>query len=90
MVSTQNKEVLGVLDLVGKEKANGLERLLATVDVVTEEKIVSLRGETAVFKETQKVVVLAVDITADLRGKRRVRWPGSPQRIVRTQKLGLP
>ena len=52
VVSTQNEEVLGVLDLVRKEEADGLERLLATVDVVTEEEVVSLRGETAVFEET--------------------------------------
>lgn len=66
VVSTQNEEVLGVLDLVRKEEADGLERLLATVDVVTEEEVVSLRGETAVFEETQEVIVLAVDITANL------------------------
>lgn len=52
VVSAQNEEVLGVLDLVRKEEADGLERLLATVDVVTEEEVVSLRGETAVFEET--------------------------------------
>lgn len=66
VVSTENEEVLGVLDLVGKEKANSLERLLATIDVITEEKIVGLWGETAVFEETQKIIVLAVDITANL------------------------
>lgn len=52
VVSTQNEEVLRVLDLVGKEEADGLERLLATVDVITEEKIVGLGRETAVFEET--------------------------------------
>lgn len=66
VVSTQNEEVLGVLDLVRKKEADGLERLLATVDVVTEEEVVSLRGEAAVFEETQEVIVLAVDITANL------------------------
>jgi hypothetical protein len=76
VVSTQDEEVLGVLDLVGKEKTNSLKRLLSTVDVVTEEKVVGLWGETAVFKETQEIVVLTVDITANLRGESRVR-PGS-------------
>jgi hypothetical protein len=66
VVSTQNEEVLGVLDLVRKEKADGLERLLATVDIITEEKVVGLRRETAVFEETEEIVVLAVDITANL------------------------
>lgn len=52
VVSTQNEEVLRVLDLVGKEEADGLERLLATVDVVTEEKVVGLGRKAAVFEET--------------------------------------
>jgi hypothetical protein len=66
VVSTQNEEVLGVLDLVREEEANGLERLLATVNVVTEEEVVGLRRETAVFEETQEIIVLTVDITANL------------------------
>ena len=66
MVSTQNEEVFRVLDLVCKEEADGLEGLLATVDVVTEEEVVSLWWETAIFEETQEVIVLAMDIAADL------------------------
>jgi hypothetical protein len=66
VVSTQNEEVFRVLDLVCKEEADGLEGLLATVDVVTEEEVVSLRRETAIFEETQEVIVLAVDIAANL------------------------
>lgn len=66
VVTTQNKEVLGVLDLVREEQADSLERLLTTVDVVTEEKVVGLWGKTAVFKQTEEIVVLTVDITADL------------------------
>jgi hypothetical protein len=69
VVTTQNEEVLGVLDLVREEQADGLERLLTTVDVVTEEKVVGLWGETAVFEQTEEIVVLTVDITADLWSK---------------------
>jgi hypothetical protein len=69
VVSTQNEEVFRVLDLVCKEEADGLEGLLATVDVVTEEEVVSLRRETAIFEETQEVIVLAVDIAANLDGR---------------------
>jgi hypothetical protein len=67
VVTAQNEEVLGVLDLVRQQQADGLERLLATVDVVTEEEVVGLGREATVFEETEKVVVLAVDITADLK-----------------------
>ena len=66
VVATQDEEILWILDLVGKEQANGLEGLLATINVVTEKEVVSFRRESTVFKQTQKVVVLAVDITADL------------------------
>lgn len=66
VITAQDKEVLGVLDLVCQEETDSLQRLLATVDVVTKEKVVGLWGETTVFEQTQKIVVLAVNITADL------------------------
>ena len=53
VVAAENEEVLGILDLVGKQKADGLEGLLATINVVTEEEVVGLRGEAAVFEQTQ-------------------------------------
>lgn len=71
MVTAQNEEVFGVLDLVGKKQADSLERLLAAVDVVTKEEVVGLGRETAVFEKAQKVVVLAVDVTTDLEGSER-------------------
>lgn len=66
VVSTENKEVFGILDLVREEKADSFEGLLATVNVVSEEKVVGFWREATVFKEAQKIVVLAVDITANL------------------------
>lgn len=66
MVATQNEEVLRVLDLVGKEQADGFERLLATVDVVAQEEIVGLGGKAAIFEQAQEIIVLAVNIAANL------------------------
>ena len=68
VVTTENEEVLRVLDLVCEEQADCLQRLLATIDVVAEEEVVGLWGEAAIFEEPQQVVVLAVDISADLKG----------------------
>ena len=62
VVAAQQEEVLGVLDLVGEQKADGLDVVLAAVDVVAEEKVVGVRRELAVLEETQEVVVLAVDV----------------------------
>jgi hypothetical protein len=66
VVTSQNEEVLGVLDLVGEEQADGLKRLLTSVDVITEEEVVGLRREATVLEESEEIVVLSVDITADL------------------------
>jgi hypothetical protein len=66
VVATQNEEVLRVLDLVGKEQADGLERLLATVDVVAQEKVVGLGGKAAILEQAQEIIVLAVNIAANL------------------------
>ena len=69
MVAAEDEEVLGVFDLVCKEEADGLERLLATVYVVAEEQVVGFGWETAILEQTEQVVVLAVDVTADLVSK---------------------
>jgi hypothetical protein len=66
VVTAEDEEVLGVLDLVCEEQANGLEGLLATVYVVAEEEVVGLWWETAVLEQAEQVIVLSVDITANL------------------------
>lgn len=72
VVTSEDEEVFGVLDLVGKEQANGLKRLLTSVDVVTEEEVVGLRREATVLEESEEIVVLSMDITADLLGHGQV------------------
>lgn len=78
MVATQDEEVFRVLDLVCEEQADGLQRLLATVYVVAEEEIVGLWGETAILEQAEEVVVLTVNITANLAS---LSAPPSPVRL---------
>lgn len=66
VVAAQDEEVLGVLDLVGEEQTNGLERLLATVYVVAQEEVVGLGREATIFEKAEQVVILPMDVTADL------------------------
>ncbi len=40
--------------------------MFASVDIVSKEKVVCLGGKATVLKQAKKVVVLAVDITANL------------------------
>jgi hypothetical protein len=44
VVAAQKEKVLGVLDFVGKEETNNLERLLSAIDIVTQEQVVGLCG----------------------------------------------
>ena len=53
VVATEDKEVFGIFNLVCKEQANGLERLLAPVDIITKKQVVRLRGKSTVFKQTK-------------------------------------
>lgn len=66
VVSTQYEEIFGVLDLVRQQQTDRLETLLATVHVVAQKDVIGLGREAAVFKETQQIIVLSVDVTADL------------------------
>ena len=58
VVAPEEEEVLRVLDLVGEQQADGLQRLLPPVHVVAQEQVVGLGRETAVLEQPQQVVVL--------------------------------
>ena len=53
VVSSKNEKVFGIFDLVGQKKANGLERLLASIYIVAEEKIVRLWRESTILEQAQ-------------------------------------
>ena len=63
VVAPEQEEVLRVFDLVGQQQADGLQRLLPSVHIVTQKQIVGLGGEAAILKEPQQVCVLSMDIT---------------------------
>lgn len=68
VVASKDKEILWILDLVGEEEADGLQGLLSSVDVVAQKEVVGFRRESSILKQTQEIVVLAVNITTDLYG----------------------
>lgn len=65
VVASQDEEIFGVFDLICEEEADSLERLLSSVNVVTKEKIVGFWWEPAIFEESQKVVILSVDVACN-------------------------
>lgn len=66
VVSSEDEEVLWVFDLVCQQKTDGFERLFASIYVVAEKKVVCFRGEAAVLKEPEEIIVLSMNITTDL------------------------
>lgn len=66
VIATEQKEVLWVLNFVAEEKADRLNGLSSTVNVISEEEVVSFGWETAVFKNSQQVIILPMNITANL------------------------
>ena len=67
MVPTQDEEIFWVLDLVRKKQANCFKGLLAPVDIVSEEEVVCFGRKSSVFEKAEEVVILAMNITTDLR-----------------------
>lgn len=63
MVSSQQKEVFWVLDLVSQQQADGLQGLLASVYIVPQEQVVALWWEASIFKKPQQIIVLPMNIT---------------------------
>lgn len=66
MVSTQDEEIFWVFDLVGEKEADGLERLLSTIDVISKEKVIGLWRESTVLEKAEEIIVLAVNVTTNL------------------------
>lgn len=63
MVASQQEKVLRILNFVGEQQTDRLQRLLSSVHVVAQEQIIRVRWEVAVLKQAQQVIILPMDIT---------------------------
>lgn len=66
VVPTKDKEILWIFDLVRQQEADCFQRLFSSVHIVSEEQIISLWWESTILKETKKIVVLPMYISANL------------------------
>jgi hypothetical protein len=86
VITAEDEKVLRVFDLIRQQEANGLERLLATVDVIAQEDVVGLGGEAAILEQSEQIVVLPVHIPANLDGSLQFQQHGlRDEQIARTQ-----
>ena len=63
VISSKKEEILWVLNLVGKEQADGLYALFSSINIISQEEIIALRRVPSELKEPQQVIVLSMDIT---------------------------
>lgn len=65
MVSSQDSDSILVPDFECKHEADGLYRVIASIDIVSEEQVVGVGNGPSDFEQLDQVVELAVDVTAD-------------------------
>ena len=66
VVASEQEEVLWIFYFICQQQTNSFQRLLSSVDVVPQEQIVRLWRVATVLKQTKKVEILAVHVSADL------------------------
>ena len=69
VIPPKQKYVLWIFNFVREQKANALDRLFATIDVVSQEEVVRVGRVPCQVKKPEKVFVLSVDIAHDLDGR---------------------
>jgi hypothetical protein len=63
VISSQEEEIFWVFDFIGEEETDGFEGLFATINVISKEEVIRIRRIAAIVKQTEKIIVLAMDIT---------------------------
>ncbi len=63
MVSSEEEEILGILDLVGQQQTNGFHALFASVHIVPQEEIIGVGREATVLKQSQQISELTMDVS---------------------------
>ena len=65
VVSSQQEEILWVLDFVGEQQTYHFYLLSASVDVVSEKEVIGFRRKASVVEESEQVLELTVDVSTD-------------------------
>ena len=65
VVTSEDSDSLLKADLEGDEQSDGLDGVVSTIDVVTHEEVVSLRGMSTNLEKLAQVMELTVDISTD-------------------------
>ena len=66
MISPEDGDFVWIFDLEGEQQTDSLDTLSSSINVIAHEEIGGIRREASVFEEPEHVVVLSVNISADL------------------------
>jgi hypothetical protein len=65
VIASQKADLTGISDLECKKEAKSLNRLLSTVNVISKEQKFAVGRRACVVEESQKVVILAMNISSN-------------------------
>lgn len=66
MVAAKDEEVFRVLNFICQKEADSFEGLFSSIDVIAKKQIICLWRESTVFEKSKKIVVLSMNISANL------------------------
>ena len=72
VVSSEQEEVIGVFHFISKQQTNRLNVMRTTVNVITQKQVVAFGWKTAIFEQSDQVLVLAVYVSY-LNGLNKIR-----------------
>ena len=63
MVAPKKEKILWIFYLISKEKAYSFKALFASIYIIPQKKVIRLWGEAAIFKKSQQVRILPMNVT---------------------------
>jgi CRISPR/Cas system-associated protein Cas5 (RAMP superfamily) len=66
VVSSEDGQSLFESDLDAEEQADGLERVISSIDVISQKEIVAVGNVSSNFEQLHQIVELAVHVSADV------------------------
>lgn len=63
VISSEQEEILGIFHFIRKHETDSLQTVLASVNIVAQKQIICFWWKSTVFKQSQQVLVLSMNIT---------------------------
>lgn len=68
MIAPEHEKVFRVLDFIAEQKENGFKGHLPSIDIISQEQVISSRWKAAFFKDFHQIKELSMNVTGDIDG----------------------